>query len=46
MLIGQTKSQPRHNNGNGLVESKNDAVMRKRIGYGFIELGLSPALGA
>ncbi len=34
MLIEQTKSRPRRNNDNGLVESKNGAVIRKHMGYG------------
>ena len=33
MLIEQTKSRPRHSNDNGLVESKNGAVIRKHMGY-------------
>jgi len=34
LLIEQTKSRPRHSNHNGLVESKNGAVIRKHLGYG------------
>ena len=37
LLIEQTKSRPRHSNDNGLVESKNGAVVRKHIGYGHID---------
>jgi transposase InsO family protein len=37
MLISQTKSRPRHSNDNGLVETKNGAVIRKHIGYGYID---------
>ncbi len=37
LLIAQTKSRPRHSNDNGLVETKNGAVIRKHIGYGYIE---------
>lgn len=37
MLIAQTKSRPRHSNDNGLVETKNGAVIRKHIGYGYID---------
>lgn len=37
LLIEQTKSRSRHSNDNGLVEAKNGAVIRKHIGYGFIE---------
>ena len=36
LLIEQTKSRPRRCNDNGLVESKNGAVVRKHIGYGHI----------
>lgn len=36
MLIAQTKSRPRRSNDNGLVESKNGAVIRKHMGYGYI----------
>ena len=39
LLIEQTKSRPRHSNDNGLVESKNGAVIRKHIGYGHIGSG-------
>jgi len=35
-LIGQTKSRPRHSNDNALAESKNGAVVRKHMGYGYI----------
>jgi len=37
LLIQQTKSRPRHSNDNGLVETKNAAVIRKHIGYGYID---------
>jgi len=33
LLIEQTKSRPRRSNDNGLVESKNGAVIRKHMGY-------------
>jgi transposase InsO family protein len=36
LLIEQTNSRPRHSNDNGLVESKNGAVVRKHMGYGYI----------
>jgi transposase InsO family protein len=36
LLIGQTKSRPRRSNDNGLVESKNGAVIRKHMGYGYV----------
>jgi transposase InsO family protein len=32
LLIEQTKSRPRHSNDNGLVETKNGAVIRKHMG--------------
>jgi len=36
LRIEQTKSRPRHSGDNGLVETKNGAVIRKHIGYGYI----------
>ena len=36
LWIEQTKSRPRHSNDNGLVETKNGAVIRKHMGYGHI----------
>jgi len=36
LLIRFTKSRPRHPNDNGLVESKNGAVIRKNLGYTYI----------
>jgi transposase InsO family protein len=36
LLIEQTKSRPRRSNDNALVESKNGAVIRKHMGYGYI----------
>ncbi|CAN5822553.1 hypothetical protein BH24BAC1_BH24BAC1_39420 [soil metagenome] len=33
LLIEQTKSRPRRSNDNGLVESKNGAIIRKHMGY-------------
>jgi transposase InsO family protein len=36
LLIEPTKSRPRHSNDNGLVETKNGAVIRKHMGYGYI----------
>ena len=47
LLIEQTKSRPRHSNDNGLVESKNGAVIRKHMGYTYIaapHAGRIPAL--
>lgn len=37
--IQQTKSRPRRSNDNGLVETKNNAIIRKEMGYGFIQKG-------
>jgi transposase InsO family protein len=37
LLIEQTKSRAYHTGDNGLVESKNGAIIRKYIGYGHIE---------
>ena len=36
LLIEQTRSRPRHSNDNGLVETKNGAVVRKHLGHAFI----------
>lgn len=36
MLIEQTKSRAHHSGDNGLVESKNGAIIRKHIGFGHI----------
>jgi transposase InsO family protein len=36
LRVEQTKSRPRRSNDNGLVESKNGAVVRKHMGYGHI----------
>jgi transposase InsO family protein len=35
--IEQTKSRAHHCGDNGLVESKNGAIVRKHIGYGYID---------
>lgn len=37
LLIEQTKSRPRRSNDNGLVETKNGAVIRKHMGFDHIE---------
>ena len=37
LRIGQTKSRPRRSNDNGLVETKNGSVIRKHLGYGYID---------
>jgi transposase InsO family protein len=44
LLIEQTKSRPRRSNDNGLVESKNGAVIRKHMGYGHIESAHAEAI--
>jgi transposase InsO family protein len=36
LLIEQTKSRAHHSGDNGLVESKNGAIIRKNIGFGYI----------
>jgi transposase InsO family protein len=46
LLIEQTKSRPRKSNDNGLVESKNGAVIRKHMGYGYIAQGQAPDIHA
>lgn len=37
LLIEQTKSRPRHSGDNGLIETKNGAIIRKHMGYGYID---------
>ena len=37
LLIQQTKGRPRHSNDNGLVETKNGAMIRKHMGYAYID---------
>src|SRR5580700_4657369 len=44
LLIEQTKSRPRQSGDNGLVETKNGAVIRKHIGYGYIDAGHAEAI--
>jgi transposase InsO family protein len=39
LLIEQTKSRARHSGDNGLVETKNAAVVRKHMGFGYIAPG-------
>jgi len=46
LLIEQTKSRPRHSNDNGLVESKNGAVVRKHMGYSHITAPHAAEIGA
>jgi len=36
LLVEQTRSRAHHSGDNGLVESKNGAVIRKHIGFGYI----------
>jgi len=45
LLIDQTKSRPRHCNGNALAEAKNGAVVRKHMGYGYIAASHAPLIG-
>jgi transposase InsO family protein len=44
LLAEQTKSRPRHSNDNGLAESKNGAVVRKHMGYGYIPAAHAEAI--
>jgi transposase InsO family protein len=37
LRMEQTKSRPRQSGDNGLVETKNGAIIRKHIGYGYID---------
>ena len=46
LLIGQTKSRPRHSNDNGLVESKNGAVIRKHMGFDHIASAHADSINA
>ena len=39
LLIEQSKSRPRQSGDNGLIETKNGAVIRKHMGYGYIDAG-------
>ena len=45
LLIEQTKSRPRHSNDNGLVESKNGAVIRKHMGFDHIASAHAEVIG-
>ena len=45
LLIEQTKSRLRHSNDNGLVESKNGAVIRKHMGFDHIASAHAEAIG-
>lgn len=44
LLIEQTKSRPRKSGDNGLVETKNAAIVRKHIGWGHIDPGSAEQL--
>jgi transposase InsO family protein len=44
LRIEQTKSRPRRSNDNGLVETKNGAVIRKHMGYGYIDAAHAQAI--
>jgi transposase InsO family protein len=46
LLIEQTKSRPRQSGDNGLVETKNGAVIRKHIGYGYIDAGYADQINS
>jgi transposase InsO family protein len=46
LLIEQTKSRPRRSNDNGMVESKNGAVVRKHMGYTHIAAAHAEEIGA
>lgn len=46
LLIEQTKSRPRHSGDNGLVETKNGAVIRKHMGYDHIASEHAEAINA
>ena len=46
LLIEQTKSRPRQSGDNGLVETKNGAVIRKHIGYGYIDAGHADSINS
>jgi transposase InsO family protein len=43
LLIEQTKSRPRQSGDNGLIETKNGAIIRKHMGYGYIDAGHADA---
>jgi transposase InsO family protein len=46
LLIEQTKSRPRRSNDNGLVETKNGAVIRKHMGFGHIASAHADSINA
>jgi len=37
LMIQQTRSRPRHSNDNGLAETKNGSIIRKHMGWGYIQ---------
>jgi transposase InsO family protein len=46
LLIEQTKSRAHHTGDNGLVECKNGAIIRKHIGFGYIDARHAEAMDA
>ena len=44
--IEQTKSRPRQSGDNGLIETKNGAIIRKHMGYGYIDAGHADAINS
>jgi transposase InsO family protein len=46
LLMKQTKSRARHSNDNGLVEGKNNAIVRKTVGYSHIPKKYAPLINA
>jgi transposase InsO family protein len=46
LLIEQTKSRAHHSGDNGLVECKNGAIIRKHIGFGYIDARHAEAMDA
>jgi len=46
LLIEQTKSRAYHTGDNGLVECKNGAIIRKHIGFGYIDARHAEAMAA
>lgn len=44
--VEQTKSRPRESGDNGLVETKNGAIVRKHIGYGYIDSSHADAINS
>jgi transposase InsO family protein len=46
LLIEQTKSRPRQSGDNGLIETKNGAIIRKHMGYGYIDAGHAESINS